>query len=83
MAERDALSILHSAFSFIKGVESNRATAAITLDHLIEEQIKSLKSGEVRDILDGQRNTRAVRTSRWDELDALEKQMSQVIQDLK
>jgi hypothetical protein len=76
---QDIRTVLHSAFSFVRGTEVNKATAALTLDHLIQEQIKTLKRGETISVLDGQGSTIDHRPSRWDQLDALEHDLDQAV----
>lgn len=78
----DLRSILHSSFAYVRGTEVNKATAALTLDHIIQEQIKTLKKGETRDILDGQGTSLEHRPSRLDRLDALEADINKVVDAL-
>jgi len=83
MSDRDTRRLLHSAFSFVKGSEVNRSTAALTLDHLIEEQIRSLKKGEVREFLDGSGSIRGSRPSKLDRLESLLSNTQKAIQSLR
>ena len=59
--------------------EANKAIGALTLDHLIEEQIQRLKQGEKRTILDAAGQDTGSRPSRWDQIDAMVKEMDQAI----
>jgi hypothetical protein len=70
---------LHSAFSFVKGVEQNQASASLTLDHLLSQQISSLKGGETRELLDGRGGSLGKRISRWDRIDQLQSDLEEVI----
>lgn len=79
-APRSLRSVLHSAFSFVRSIESNQATSALTLDHLISQQIQSLKSGAVRPLLDGRGEVVGQRISRWDAIDKLEKDLLDAIE---
>lgn len=74
---QDIRTFLHSAFAYVRGTEVNKATAALTLDHLLQEQINALKKGEARSVLDGRGAVIGKRLSRWDQLDALEKNIEQ------
>lgn len=69
--------ILHSGFSFVRGVEANRSTAALTLDHLIDEQIRTISRGETREMLDGRGEKYGNRPSKIDALEALEKEIKE------
>jgi hypothetical protein len=75
----DVQKILHSAYSFIRGVESNKAASSITLDHLLQEQIDRLQKDSSRDITDSQGQKVDARPSMWDRLDALEKDVDNVV----
>lgn len=75
----DVQRILHSAYSFIRGVESNKAAGALTLDHLLQEQIQRLKQAETRVIVDAAGQETGSRPSLWDRLDALEKDVDNVV----
>lgn len=79
---QDIRTKLHSAFAFVRGVEVNKATAALTLDHIIQEQINTLKKGELRAVRDGQGTAIDQRPSRWDQLDALGKDIASVVQTI-
>lgn len=69
----DTRRILHSAYSFVRGVESNRSVSSLTMDHLLQEHITNLKKGEVRQILDGRGESVGKRSSKYDDLEELEK----------
>lgn len=75
--------ILHSGFSFIRGVEVNRSTAALTLDHMLEEQIRAISRGETREMVDGRGETYGNRPSKLDQLDALEKEIKAAAQAVR
>jgi DNA-binding transcriptional regulator YhcF (GntR family) len=75
----DLRKILHSAYTFIRSQEINKATASLTLDHLIQEQITRLKKGETRAVLDAKGESMGNRISYLDTLDSLEKELSDVI----
>lgn len=77
------LQTLHSAFTFVRSIETNRAVSSITLDHLIQEQISSLKKGEETELVDGKGNTVQKKYSRWDQLDILEKDLESVIKSVR
>jgi hypothetical protein len=75
--------VLQSAYTFIRSVEVNKATAALTLDHLIQEQIDSYKQSATRPIIDAQGQSVGNRTSRLDDLDTLQQQVDAVVQSVK
>lgn len=79
----DLRQTLHSAFTFVRSIETNKATASLTMDHLVQEQINSLKKGETRSISDARGENLGNRLSRWDQLDALEKRIAQAVQAIK
>jgi UDP-N-acetylmuramate-alanine ligase len=75
--------ILHSAYTFVRSAETTKAISAVTIDHLIQTQIQSLKAGEKRTEVDQQGSTLVVRISRWDRLDVLVKDMDAVVKAVK
>lgn len=79
----DLRSTLHSAYALVRSTEANKATAALTLDHIIQEQIDRLKRGSTRDILDPKGESLGKVASRWDQLDALEKSLDQVVKAMQ
>jgi DNA-binding transcriptional regulator YhcF (GntR family) len=75
----DLRRVLHSAYTFVRSIEVNKATASITLDHLLQEQIFRLKKGQTRAIIDAKGDNIGNRISYLDELDTLEKEIADVI----
>lgn len=51
MADEAIRELLHSAYSFVRGVESNRAIANVTLDHMLQEQIDAIRGSGSRDVV--------------------------------
>src|SRR5258708_40005046 len=80
---KDVRQILHSAYTYVRSTELNKASASITLDALIDARIKSLQSGEVRALVDPEGNTVGTRASRSDRLDELQKSLNQLIQSIQ
>lgn len=76
---------LHSAYSYIRSVESNRATAALTLDHLIQQQIDLIDASSERNIVikDSQGTTTMKKVSKLDSLEKLKSDLETVIQMVK
>jgi hypothetical protein len=37
---------LHSAYSYVRGIESNKSVAAFTLDHLIQQHIDDIEGSD-------------------------------------
>lgn len=79
----DLRKVIHSAYTFIRSQEVNKATASLTLDHLIQEQITRLKKGETRAILDSKGESMGSRVSYLDSLDALEKELKDAVKAIK
>jgi len=80
---QDIRSILYAGYSFVRSIEENKAIASITMDHLIQDYITSIKQGEVRDITDAQGNTVNQRTSRYDQLSDLLTSFNNAIQAIQ
>lgn len=79
----DSRRILHSAYSFIRSVESNKAISSLTLDHVLQEHITSLKKGEMRGILDGSGKSLGSRSSRFDQIEELERDLDKLVRAVK
>lgn len=75
--------VLHSAYTFVRGVEVNKASSAITLDHLIKEQIDTYKKSSTRAILDAKGEDVGSRSSHLDDLESLEKEVNSVVEAVK
>jgi len=75
--------VLHSAYTFVRSVEVNKASSALTLDHLIQEQIDTVKQSSTRDILDAAGKDIGKRTSKLDDLDTLQKDIEAVVKAVK
>lgn len=78
-ADKTLRAVLHSAYTFVRSVEVNRASSALTLDHLIQEQIDSYKQSTQRAILDAKGQNVGNRTSKLDYLDTLQQQIDSVV----
>ncbi len=78
----DLRAVIHSAYSYIRSTEVNRSASALTLDHMIQEQISSLKKRENSVVTDPDGESGGQLLSRWDRLDALEKELDQAVQAL-
>jgi len=81
--------ILHSGYTLIRSIETNKAVSALTLDHLLQNHIDALKKGTIRAsatvddngnaLPDGRGNS----ISRWDQIDEIEKLFTQAVNALK
>ena len=80
---RDRRSVLHSAFSFVRSYEANRATANVTLDHVLAQQVKFLKKDEKRVIVDASGESVGDRVSRYDSLQALKEDLEKVLKEMR
>ncbi len=79
----DLRRVLHSAYTFVRSQEINKATASLTLDHMIQEQINTLKKGQTRAFLDAKGDDDGSRVSYLDSLDTLEKELADVVKAVK
>lgn len=78
--ETDLQDILHSAYSAIRGAETNKALAPLTLDHLLQELIDSIQGGASRNLLSASgSSTNTSRVSKLDALDTIEKSINDVV----
>lgn len=77
--------ILHSGYTLIRSIETNKAISAITLDHLIQGHIDSLKKDETRAsaLVDDSGKSLGNRVSRWDQIDEIEKLFTKAVDALK
>lgn len=75
--------VLHSAYTFVRSVEVNKASSALTLDHLIKEQIDTIKKSSTRAILDAKGQSIGKRTAKLDDLDTLQQQVEAVVKAVK
>lgn len=74
--------ILHAAYSYVRGVETNKAIAVVSLDHLLNDAIEAIEGGTGRDLLgaDGKASSRtSTRPSRLSVLDAIEKNIDALV----
>jgi len=74
--------VLHSAYTFVRSVESNKAASALTLDHLIQEQIDAYQQSGKTAILDAAGNNIGNRLSKLDQLDTLSQQIDAVVKSI-
>lgn len=79
----DVRRALHSAYTLVRSVESNKAISTWTLDHMVQEQITRLKQGEVRSFVDGAGESVGSRTSKYDQLTDIETQVTNAVQAIK
>lgn len=83
MSDSDLHNVLQSAYALIRSNEVNKAFSSITLDHLIQEQITTLKKGETTPMLDSRGESVGNRVSYWDSLDALETDLENVVKAIE
>lgn len=72
--------LLGAAYSYIRGVEANKAISALTLDHLIQQQIDAIKGGDSRALLDSTGSSVGTRASKLDVLTSIQKSIDQLVQ---
>ena len=75
--------LLHSAYSFVRSVESNKGLAAVTLEHVIQEQIERIEGGSSRNLLSVSGSISGERLSKLAVLDRVEDGINSVIQYLE
>lgn len=80
---QDIRSVLADAFTFVRSEESNQAISALTLDHLIQDFINSIKQSATTTIIDGQGNSVGSRISKFDQLTALLNNMQNAVQSIQ
>lgn len=85
---------IHSAYTFIRSMETNKAIASLTMDHMVQGQIARLKKGSKRTYLDGAGNEVASvtsegnddgvigRSSRYDQLVELQASVESAVQQI-
>lgn len=76
----DLRRVLHSAIAYVRSQEETKAVSSITLDHVIDIQIRRLQSSSDTQT---DRQGFSARKSRFDRLDDLEKQLDAVSQALE
>ena len=77
--------ILHSGYTFIRSIETSKAISALTLDHLIQGHIDSLKQDSTRSsqLVSDDGKSLGNRISRWDQVDEIEKLFTKAVEALK
>jgi hypothetical protein len=77
--------ILHSGYSLIRSIETTKAISALTMDHLIQGHIDSLKQDSVRasQLVDDGGKSVGNRVSKWDQIDEIEKLFTEAVKALK
>ena len=82
-ASKDIRGTLHSAYSFIRSIEMNKAVTTVTLDNLLQEHLDNLK-GKARAVVDQTgKNTYAERSSRYDQITAIQTRMEAAVEAIK
>ncbi len=79
----DIRTILADGFTFVRSIESNRAIASLTFDHLIQGYIDSIKTGVTTTIIDGQGQGVGQKASRYDQLSTLLSTMQNAVQSIQ
>ncbi len=72
--------ILQASYSFIRGVEANKSISALTLDHLIQQQIDAIQGGDTRTLLTADGSSAGVRVSKLSQLDSIQAGIDQLVQ---
>ena len=78
----DVNEMMYAAYAAIRGREQSRSMAPITLDHLLKAQIEAIKGGDSRGVLlaaTGTRDQGNNRVTKLDALDAIQKNVDQVV----
>lgn len=78
---QDVRTALHSAYTFVRSVEINKAYAVLTLDHMLSEQIAKLKSSSTS--TENSASLPKDHISRYDQLEDLKKQLDDAVRAVK
>ena len=74
--------MLYAAYAAIRGREQSRSMVPITLDHLLKDQIESIKGGDSRLVVmaaSGSRDKGNNRVTKLDALAAIQQNVDQVV----
>lgn len=80
---QDIRSTLADGFTFVRSIASNQSLAGLTLDHLLQDYIDSIKKGATTTIIDGQGQSVGSRASRYDQLSDLLTNMQNAVQAMQ
>ena len=79
MSEDASRRILHSSYTYVRSTETTKSVSSLTLDHLIQERIDSLKGNSKREIVDATGKSMGSRKSRYDKLSELEENIKGLV----
>lgn len=77
--KRSIQELLHSAYTAVRASETTKSIAALTLDHLLEEQIASIRGGTPLNLLDSAGRPVGVRVSKLAMLTSIELDIDAVV----
>jgi hypothetical protein len=75
--------IIHSAYSFIRGTETNKAVASLTLDHLIQQQIDVIRGKGARLLLDAAGAKSGTKPGKLEMLDKIEADINNAVSKIQ
>jgi hypothetical protein len=70
---------IHAAYSYVRGVEKNRALAALTLDHLLNEHILSIEGGDPEYIMSVQGEAASLRIPKLKRIQEVQKHIDNLV----
>lgn len=79
----DLRSSIQAAYTLIRSIESNKSASALTLDHVIQEQITLLQKGTTQPIIDSRGESQGTRTSRFDQMVELQSNLDSAVQAIQ
>lgn len=71
--------LIYGAIASVRGAEKNRAMAALTLDHLLYEQIQRIEGGDPNFITSVESRPVSQRTPKLEQLDAIKRSIDDLV----
>lgn len=75
----DLRQAIHAAYAYVHSAETNKGLSGLTLDHLLNEHILSLKGSATRQVVDISGNQIGKTASRLDRLQAMKDALDSVV----
>jgi hypothetical protein len=71
--------LIHSAYAYVRGVEKNKALAALTLDHLLNEHIIAIEGGDPDYVMSIQGEASAMRLPKLKRIELVQKSIDDLV----
>lgn len=75
--------IIHSAYAFVRGAETNKAISSLTLDHLLQQQIDAIRGKGARLLLDAAGVKSGTRPGKLETLDKIQADIDNVVSKIQ